>query len=316
MDVTILIPTYRGYDVLGRLLASVAAACPAPGLEWNAIVIDNNSPDNTKGTVEAFQSTSIPRIDYVFEPRAGKCRALNRGLEEATGTFVAFLDHDVVVSPGYFVGLRDTLREHPYNAFGGRVLPHWPGKPPRWVTGERPFRNSRGGVIAHDYGDTPKPYGPEMRLPVGCNFVCRRSVFSTVGLFNVHLGPRPGAQLAGEESDLLLRLRAAGEAILYAPGVAVVHPVDPERLTKAYFRYRLFCDGRTGCRMSLLNFQGPIVLGIPRYLYRHLIEFGARLVAAAGRGDYYDAFDRQLDIYYTLGTIYEFRRMKRRGIRD
>lgn len=314
-DVTILIPTYDGREVLTRLLQSLVTASRPDGFDWNVIVVDNNSADDTKAVVASFQEW-LPMLSYLFEGRPGKCRALNRGLEECLGRFVAFLDHDVVVAPDYLVGLRDTLRDSAHNVFGGRVLARWTSPPPHWITGGSVLRTSRGGIIAHDYGAAPLRYSHEMRLPVGCNFFCRRSLFDRVGLFNVHLGPRPGAQIAGEESDVLRRFQAIGETILYTPAVTVIHPVDPARATKSYFRYRLFCDGRVVCRASLGQADVPTLLGVPRYLYRALAESAGRALLAAARLDRYHAFDHQLDMWYALGSIYEYRRIARRGLED
>src|SRR5207247_2587275 len=151
----------------------------------------------------SFQGHDRLDVVSVFESQSGKTRALNRGLAEATGTFVAFLDHDAVVARDYLVELHKAIRTQPYNVFGGRVIPIWPSPLPAWITGGRRLQTSWGGVIAHDYGDEPLPYTSGMALPVGCNFICRRSLFDTVGPFNVNLGPRPGAAIAGEETELL-----------------------------------------------------------------------------------------------------------------
>src|SRR5260370_19870424 len=121
MDVTVLIPTYNGREVLARLLESLRNAEPTDGFDWEIIVIDNNSPDDTKSVVESFRTGNRLDVTYIFAPEPGKTRALNRGLLEATGMFVAFLDHDVVVAPNYVTGLREAIRSQPYNVFGGRV---------------------------------------------------------------------------------------------------------------------------------------------------------------------------------------------------
>jgi len=311
MDVTVLIPTYNGREVLARLLESLRKAEPADGFDWEIIVIDNNSSDDTKSVVESFRTGDRLDVTYIFAPEPGKTRALNRGLLEAAGTFVAFLDHDVVVAPDYVIGLREAIRSQPYNVFGGRVVPVWVEPPPAWVSGGKLLQTSRGGVIVHDYGQTPRVYGEGMRLPIGCNFVCRRSLFDEVGLFNVNLGPKPGAQIAGEETDLFRRLQAHGESILYAPSIRVSHPVDPARVTKSYFRYRYFCHGRTVILANPPGTNLPTFFGVPRFLYRQLLESTVSGLWAVSRGNSYAAFDHQLDIWYAVGSIVESRRAAR-----
>jgi glycosyltransferase involved in cell wall biosynthesis len=316
MDVSVLIPTYNGRELLARLLESLRDAEPADGFDWEIIVIDNNSTDDTKSVVEAFRTGNRLNVTYIFAPEPGKTRALNRGLSEAAGTFVAFLDHDVVVAHDYVTELRNVIRSRSYNVFGGRVVPTWSAPPPAWVLGGKALQTSRGGVIVHDYGDEPRVYAGDMRLPIGCNFVCRRSLFDEVGLFNINLGPRPGAQIAGEETDLFRRLQAHGEAILYAPSIRVFHPVDPARLTKSYFRYRYFCHGRGVILVKPPASNLPRLFGVPRFLYRLLLESAGSGLWAVCRGDSYAAFDHQLDMWYAVGAIVESRRAARSGPKE
>ena len=91
------------------------------------------------------------------------------------------------------------LESQDYKVFGGRVIAKWTREPPYWVNRGEPLLQSRGGIIAHDYGEHAREYTPDMRLPVGCNFFCRRSLLDRFGNFNVHLGPRPGAQIAAKK---------------------------------------------------------------------------------------------------------------------
>jgi glycosyltransferase involved in cell wall biosynthesis len=313
VDVSILIPTYKGRDVLARLLRSLRDAQPASGLKWEVIVIDNNSPDDTKSVIESFRASGGLDLVSVFEPEAGKSRALNRGLADAAGTFVAFLDHDAVVAPDYLVELQKAIRTQPYNVFGGRVIPLWTCKPPAWIKAGKQLQTSWGGVIVHDYGDEPRPYTSGMALPVGCNFICRRTLFDAVGLFDIHLGPRPSAQIAGEETEILWRIQTRGETILYTTSIQVLHPIDPARLTKSYLRYRYFCDGRTVARLNPVGPTMPVLFGVRRFLFRQLLESAARGLSAACRGDLYSAFECQLDMYYVFGSIYESRLIARKS---
>ncbi len=316
MDVSILIPTYNGRDVLARLLRSLEDAEPAEGLKCQIVVVDNNSPDDTKSIIDSFRASGRLDVASVFEPEPGKTHALNRGLAEAAGTFVAFLDHDAVVARDYLIELHQAIRTQPYNVFGGRVIPIWPSPPPAWVARGKRLQTSWGGVIAHDYGDEPLPYTAGMALPVGCNFICRRALLDAVGQFNVNLGPRPGAAIAGEETELLWRMQAQGETILYMPSIRVFHPVDPARLTKSYLRYRYFCDGRTVARINPADPSMPTLFGVRRFLFRQLLQSVAQGLWAACRGDAYTAFYYQLDAWYVLGSIHESRDIARKGRRD
>ncbi|HWP59910.1 MAG TPA: glycosyltransferase [Candidatus Acidoferrales bacterium] len=306
MDFTILICTYNREARLRELFSSFQKLHLPGSLSFEVVVVDNNSTDATKRVVQ--ESAIAPR--YLFEPRQGHCFALNTGVREARGEFVAFLDDDVALEKDYLVGLERARREHPdVNIFGGRVFPLWPYDPPRWITGGKPFRHSRGGIVAHDHGDEERLYEHGMRLPIGANFFCRRDLFERYGYYDVKLGPKGREIVAGgAETELLLRFQKHGERILYVPYVAVYHPVDPQRMTRAYFRKHLFDAGRMHVR-NIEYGRARRVFGVPRYIFRQLATSALKFGLSCVRFKPADAYEYKLDCYYHLGALYEARRI-------
>ncbi len=309
MDLTIIVPTHNRPDLLAKLLRSLEMAKPAD-LEWELLIVDNNSAARFVPEIEAQVAASPLSVRLLQEPRPGKSRALNTAIRAACGEFVAFLDDDVTVHAGYLVGVQTAIRRGTYNVFGGRVLPGWPCEPPDWITGGKPLTISRGPIVAHDYGEAAREYDQSMRRPIGCNFFCRRSLFERLGFFDARLGPGAGPGLmGGEESVLLKSFQAGGEPILYVPEVTIEHPVDPTRMTRSYFRYRLFTSGRSAPYIAKRSF--PSVFGIPRFLFRRLAGAIAGTVWARLRRDGRSAFDHELEVCRFSGAIYEFRRVNR-----
>ena len=87
--VGVVVPTYNRADVLPRALQS-ALRQTYEALE--VIVVDDGSTDDTEAVVAALDD---PRVRYVLQPRnAGVSAARNRGIREARGEFIAFLDSD------------------------------------------------------------------------------------------------------------------------------------------------------------------------------------------------------------------------------
>ncbi|MGH7277293.1 MAG: heparinase II/III domain-containing protein [Candidatus Rokuibacteriota bacterium] len=258
----------------------------------------------------AAREASPRPVKVVLEPVAGKCRALNRAIDEAHGRFLAFLDDDVMVHEDYLIGIEEAITTTPYRVFGGRVLALWASPPPRWATGAEPLVTSRGPIVVHDYGNRPRVYECAMRRPVGCNFLCRRELFEDYGRFDIRLGPGSGkGHMGGEESELLRRFQNRGEAIFYAPRVAVDHPVDPHRVTKAYFRYRMFCAGRSAPYVARQPYR--LLFGVPRHLYRKLATAMISSVRASVKGLPIAAFDHQLRACVYLGAMYQYRQLSR-----
>ena len=73
--------------------------------EWEAIVIDDGSPQESWGVVEAY-SWLDPRIRTIRATRAGVCAARNHGIAAATGEFLLFLDADDWLEDGALSTLR------------------------------------------------------------------------------------------------------------------------------------------------------------------------------------------------------------------
>lgn len=87
--VSVIIPTYNQADLLAKALQSVVMQTYS---DWEAIVIDNHSPDGTKDVVESIRDT---RIRYLpFSNRGVIAASRNHGIRMAAGDIIAFLDSD------------------------------------------------------------------------------------------------------------------------------------------------------------------------------------------------------------------------------
>lgn len=92
-SVTVVIPTYNRAALLGRALASLGAQTRRPE---EIIVVDDGSSDGTAALVrECFGG-----VVYASQERAGVSAARNRGIAQARGEWIAFLDSDDEWRPG------------------------------------------------------------------------------------------------------------------------------------------------------------------------------------------------------------------------
>jgi glycosyltransferase involved in cell wall biosynthesis len=307
MDLSIIIPTRNRPEDLAKMLQSLSSAEKAD-MAFEVLVVDNNSQEAlAKQNRDIVNRAELP-VRYVEERIPGKSAALNSGVNLARGEMIAFLDDDVVIHRDYFQGVKKSLNLTA-DVLGGRVFATWPHTPPKWISRSGHLRNSWGPIVAHDYGDRPMAYNDAMRLPIGCNVLCKRELFERYGRFDVRLGPgaSPGI-LGGEETDLLKRFRAAGARLIYTPWIAVDHPVTSERMTKKYFRFRYFCAGRSIPYTTKKEF--PSIVGIPRYLFRELAVSSVKSATALVSRQPVAAFDHKLHACMVLGSIYEYARRK------
>ena len=87
--VSIVIPTYNHASMLQRALATVVEQTHQ---NWNAIVVNNFSTDNTLEVVAAFNDPRIQCVNFRNNGVIGASR--NEGIALAAGEYVAFLDSD------------------------------------------------------------------------------------------------------------------------------------------------------------------------------------------------------------------------------
>lgn len=111
--VSIIIPTYNRAQLLSATLASVAEQDYRP---LEVIISDDGSSDNSADVVAAWrESVAGSGIDvrYLHFPNAGAPTARNRGMAEAQGEFIQFLDSDCLLAPEKISSQVQTLSDHP-----------------------------------------------------------------------------------------------------------------------------------------------------------------------------------------------------------
>jgi len=106
-SVSIIIPAYNSAMSLPRCLNSVFSQTVLPE---EIITVDDGSTDNTQQVLRSF---SDERIKIIMQENQGPAAARNRGLEIATGKYVAFLDADDYWEPQFIETTVNFLEEHP-----------------------------------------------------------------------------------------------------------------------------------------------------------------------------------------------------------
>jgi glycosyltransferase involved in cell wall biosynthesis len=228
---SLVIATYNRAEQLMVTLGSVAMQSAAPDV-WECIVVDNNSADNTRQRVEAFQREhSTLNIRYLFEKNQGLSHARNAGIVASQGDIVAFIDDDERITEEFITAYIDLFDEHPdAMAAGGEIIAEYPTGRPRWMSryAERPIANPMS------FGDKVRLF-PASRIPGGGNMAMRRQLFTVLGMFNTSLGRTGKRLLGGEESELFERIAKQEYRVYYAPRAVMYHIIPAEKLTKEYF---------------------------------------------------------------------------------
>src|SRR5712671_6141425 len=128
---SIVIATYNRAAMLRDTLESLSHL-QASG-PWEVIVVDNNSPDNTREIVQAAAPTFPVPLRYAFEREQGRSAALNCGFRMAEGEIIVTTDDDVRVEPDWLDHIEFGLAAKQCDYVGGRVAPLWECEPPPWI---------------------------------------------------------------------------------------------------------------------------------------------------------------------------------------
>lgn len=217
--------------------------------QWECIIVDNNSKDDTRQRVESFMAEHKGlNLRYAFEPKQGLSHARNCGIALCRGEIIAFVDDDETIVDDFvrrYVKLFDSYPQA--MAAGGRIIAQYQSGRPRWMSHyvELPIANPL------DYGDFVRTF-PRGKHPGGGNMAVRREVFERIGLFDTELGRTGNKLIGGEECDLFRRMSDNKMAVYYEPNAAIYHRIPQEKLTEEYTT-RLYHSTGVSQRMRAIN---------------------------------------------------------------
>ena len=300
MKLTVVVPTYNRHLMLSRALDSLNRAHVPRGMSVSVLVVDNNSHDDTRGSVREFAGRTDLPVEYLFEPRLGRSFALNAGIAAADGDLIAMIDDDEEVAQNWYAAIYGAFSLPEVDFIGGPYLPRWGAPCPPWLP-----RNYLGAIGWVDGGDQVQRYGKGYAgILMGGNAVLTRSILRRAGPYSTRLGRSGKRLLSCEDEDMYVRLLSLGAIGYYLPGLIIYHYVPPERLTKRYFRDWCFWRGVSRGVMDRCR-RSPVAYfaGVPRYLYGSALRsaLGIASTIAQGRSG---AFSHELPIWDLAGFFY------------
>jgi glycosyltransferase involved in cell wall biosynthesis len=230
--ISVLLPAYDAAATLPAALASVARQRDA---DWECVVVDDGSRDETLAIARAFAARD-PRFVVVGAPHEGIVAALNRGLARCRGALVARMDADDWMHRDRLAAQRAALAHDPRLAAVGTHVRLFPRRAlgaglrryEQWLNGIA----SSSRVRAEAFVECPVAH-PTLLL--------RRTVLDALRYRD-----------AGwpEDYDLVLRLLAHGHEVGVVPRRLVGWRVRPESLTRTSPRYAI--ERFAACKAAFL----------------------------------------------------------------
>jgi len=103
---SIILPAYNRASLLPGSIGSVIKQSYQ---DWELVVVDDGSTDNTQDVVKSFND---PRIKYVYQNNSERSAARNKGIDNASGTWICFLDSDDEYQPEHLQELVQFIEVH------------------------------------------------------------------------------------------------------------------------------------------------------------------------------------------------------------
>lgn len=296
MDASIIVCTYNRAESLRDTLGALKSQQTVAGREWEVIVVDNNSKDDTRQVIAEFQR-EWPLLRYEFEGEQGLSHARNHGIDAAHGTVLLFTDDDVLPEPDWMETTLAGLEQHHADACGGYIAPIWEVPPPDWLT-ERFYGFLAVRTDRSDDYDIASP----SQAPFGANMAFRRNVFEKVGGFDTSRGRKGNVLASGEDGELFERILAAGFKAVFLGQSRVHHKVESFRLTKRYFRRWRFQTSRNIAQSKDMTGERRL-LNIPLYVFPQFLRAVARMLWGHVTQPRDEAFNREMVVCHFLGLM-------------
>ena len=205
--------------------------------DFEVLIIDNNSKDDTKKVVKSF-THQYSNFRYFLETKQGLSYARNRGFMEATGLYVAYVDDDCEVPKDYLLNAKNFILEKSPDVFGGSYFSFYDTKKPEW------FKDEYGSH--QPFKKTKKIEGNTDEILHGGNLFFKRKILKSSNGFDPKLGMIGDEIAYGEETALMKKIKEERPetTFYFAPQVSIFHLVRENKMQWKWLILQRFTHGR------------------------------------------------------------------------
>ena len=279
---TAAIRTYNARMHIATILDRLMAQEDVDQIQWEVLVVDNNSTDNTIGIVSQYQSIWPQSISLrcVREPQQGASYARRRAIQDACGQWIGFLDYDTWPALNWVSAICEFVQQHPRaGAVNGNIHGHFEEMPPQGFEKIAHFFAviERGTKTAFCIND--QKYAHKIVMPPGAGLVVQKEAWlGSVPASLVLKGPVGSTLNAkGEDVEALMHLSRHGWEIWFNPKQSLEHYIPQSRFEHEYLLRFFKGIGLGRYRTRILAYRSwHAVLMLPFYFVndvRKLILF-------------------------------------------
>ncbi|MGB9629360.1 MAG: glycosyltransferase family 2 protein [Thermodesulfobacteriota bacterium] len=263
IDVSVIIVNWNTKNYLLHCLESLFYT--GEGFSKEVIVVDNGSQD---GSVNELKK-SFPSVHLIEnKSNLGFAKAVNLGLQQASGRYLLLLNPDTLIKDGSIEELFSFMEEHREVAVTGPQLLNGDGSKQNSIanfpslTTELLNKNLLRWLFPERYPGKEKDYSNPIEVDsvIGACMMVRREAMEQVGLLDEDYF------LFLEETDWCYRMRKAGWKVYHVPQARVIHfqgkgaEKEKKRAKVEYYRSRyIFFKKNRGRSQELLLRMGLLI---------------------------------------------------------
>jgi glucosyl-dolichyl phosphate glucuronosyltransferase len=216
---------------------------------FEILLIDNGSKQENANFLQEITQKNPHLIHYFREDQLGLSIARNRGIQESKNDIIVFLDDDAIAKPKWLESLQQCFIAHPeIAAIGGKVTSQYSVPMPDWIRKDlEPYLSGfdKGNqMLKLEYNEYPR----------GVNMAFRKTIFEKTAWFNKYFGRKGSSLMSYEEIELCYRIEKLGGKIVYLPTAEVIHLIKMERISKEWFKTRIYWQGRSEGLFEWMHF--------------------------------------------------------------
>jgi glycosyltransferase involved in cell wall biosynthesis len=240
--ISVILPSHNPSSTLLERTRQGLVAQTIDRKAWELVIIDNGGkPGNA---LQSADWSWHPSIRLIEEPHLGLTFARCRGIREAQGDVLLFVDDDNVLAPDFLARAQELMEQHgTVGAAGGRSLPEYLEPPPAWLP------SPPSGLGLRDLGDTNQVSGYETDergqrrypscAPIGAGLVLRRAAaiqyLHALETAREPITDRRGSDLtSGGDNDIVMTVLDHGWQVAYFASLRLTHLIPARRLTAEY----------------------------------------------------------------------------------
>lgn len=236
IDFTVVICTYNGENRLPQVLDRLLSQKQTKNLDWEILIVDNNSTDQTEKVIHNYQlkfCQNNPKIRYLFEHKQGIAFARRLAIKEANSPLIGFLDDDNLPHLNWVESAYLFANLHPQaGAYGSQIEGVYKINPPQ------NFHRIACFLAIINRGEKAFRYDLLERwlFPPGAGLVIRKQVWlECIPEQPFFTGvSAQSLQNKGEDMEMLSYVRKKGWEIWHNPQMKVEHHIPSNRLQKPY----------------------------------------------------------------------------------